>query len=210
MERALGIFASYLNPTSATGARTMQCCTANAARGLYYAWESIARCAGDEAQVNLLLNRASPWLDLDSYLPYQGRVVIRNKTARRISVRIPAYVDRRDWDCAVNGVRRSQPPDRVRGAVVGRYQVFDNVKPGDVLELRFPLRDQTLTRTANAGQADAEVAYTMTLRANTVLAISPRDESPQNYPFYQRDSRRGREAPRKTVRRSVMAQVARW
>ena len=34
------------------------------------------------AQVNLLLNRASPWLDVDSYLPYEGKVVIHNKTAQ--------------------------------------------------------------------------------------------------------------------------------
>jgi len=45
------------------------------------------------AQVNLLLNRASPWLDIDSYLPYQGKVVIRNKTARLIAVRIPRWAD---------------------------------------------------------------------------------------------------------------------
>ena len=40
------------------------------AEALYDAWESIVRCLDDMAQVNLLLKRASPWLDVDSYLPY--------------------------------------------------------------------------------------------------------------------------------------------
>ena len=31
--------------------------------------------------MNLLLNRASPWIDVDSYLPYEGRVQLKNKTA---------------------------------------------------------------------------------------------------------------------------------
>ena len=27
---------------------------------------------------NLLLNRASPWMDIDSYIPYEGKVVLKN------------------------------------------------------------------------------------------------------------------------------------
>ena len=47
--------------------------------------------------MNLLLNRASPWLDVDSYLPYEGKMVIRNKTCERVSIRIPSWVDRSNW-----------------------------------------------------------------------------------------------------------------
>ena len=55
------------------------------------------------AQVNLLLNRASPWLDVDSCLPYEGKVVIRNKTAKRLYVRIPLWVNKREVQCHVKG-----------------------------------------------------------------------------------------------------------
>ena len=65
------------------------CCTENGLIAYYHAWEGIVRCQDRVAQVNLLLNRASPWLDIDSYLPFEGKVVIRNKTARQISIRIP-------------------------------------------------------------------------------------------------------------------------
>src|SRR4029079_16103308 len=44
----------------------------------YFVWESIVRGHDDGAEVNLLLNRASSWVDVDSYLPYEGKVVLHN------------------------------------------------------------------------------------------------------------------------------------
>ncbi len=201
LDRCLGIFASYLTPTSSSG-RVMQCCNSNASRGLAYAWDGIVDGSGDEAQVNLLLNRASPWLDVDSYLPYEGKVVIRNKTARRIAVRIPAWVDRGKLRCSVNGNDR-------RFSWVGAYQVVGGLKPSDTIELRFPVRDETIHRTAGRG-TKAQTAYTITLRGNTVVDITPRDPSPTCYPMYLREHLRAGKAPTKTVQRYVALQVARW
>jgi hypothetical protein len=42
--------------------------------------------------VNLLLNRASAWADLDSYIPYEGRVDVRVKRDCELAVRIPEWV----------------------------------------------------------------------------------------------------------------------
>ena len=42
------------------------CCTGNCIPALFYAWESVVRCQDGSVKVNLLLNRASPWLDVDS------------------------------------------------------------------------------------------------------------------------------------------------
>ncbi len=201
LDRCLGIFASYLTPTSSSG-RVMQCCTSNASRGLCYAWDAIVNGSGDEAQVNLLLNRASSWLDVDSYLPYEGKVVIGNKTARRIAVRIPVWVDRSKLSASVNGQPR-------RLSWVGGYQVFDDLEPSDTIELRFPVRTETIHRTAGRG-TKAQTPYTLTLRGNTVVDISPRDQSPRSYPMYLRDGMRAAKAPMKTVQRFVAPQVARW
>jgi hypothetical protein len=201
LDRCLGIFASYLGPTSSSG-RVMQCCNSNASRGLAYAWDGILECSGDEAQVNLLLNRASPWLDVDSYLPYEGKVVMRNKTARRIAVRIPAWVDRGELSCSVNGKRR-------RHSWVGSYHVFDDLRPADRIELHFPVRQETIHRTAGRG-TKAETVYTITMRGNTVVDISPRDTSPRVYPMYLRDHIRAVETPTKTVQRFVAKGFPRW
>ena len=75
------------------------CCTGNCTPAMYCARESIVRCVDDAAQINLLLNRASPWLDVDSYLPYEGKVVLRNKSAQDAFVRIPFYVEEKTVSC---------------------------------------------------------------------------------------------------------------
>jgi len=205
-ERMLGIFGYTLGPTCITGQRIIQCCTGNGARGLASAWKGILEGKGDEAQVNLLLNRASPWLDLDSYLPYEGKVVIHNKTARRIAVRIPAWVNRRKLRARVNGADRNL-------SFVGAYQVFEDLKPGDTLQVDFPVAEETVHLTALTDvKGDRQhTTYEIAFRGNTVVDISPRDESPAVYPMYLRDHMKAaKKAPMKTVQRFVTPKIARW
>jgi hypothetical protein len=64
---------------TATKAEMYGCCSANGSIGLYYAWEGITRFSDGVATVNLFLNRASKWMDVDSYLPYEGKVELHNK-----------------------------------------------------------------------------------------------------------------------------------
>lgn len=42
--------------------------------------------------VNLLLNRASPWADVDSYIPFEGQADVRIKQACELQVHIPEWV----------------------------------------------------------------------------------------------------------------------
>ena len=65
------------------------CCSVNGANSLYYAWHGITRFDEGVATVNLFLNRASAWMDIDSYLPYEGKVVLHNKLARLARVPHP-------------------------------------------------------------------------------------------------------------------------
>jgi hypothetical protein len=137
IERALGGF-SHLYGAYHQFPFLMSCCTANGNQALYYAWEAIVRYGDDEAQVNLLLNRRSPWLDVESSLPHAGTVVLRNKTARRISVRIPSWVDRRALRSTLDDVA-------VRPAWIANRVVFDGLKPGQEIVLAFPLAMETAT-----------------------------------------------------------------
>jgi hypothetical protein len=204
LDRTLGTMASYLMPTSNIG-RTMQCCTCNAARGIAYAWDGILDADGDRVQVNLLLNRASPWLDVNSYLPFEGKVVILNKTARRVAVRIPSWVNRRKIQASVNGSRR-------QAGWIGAYQVFDDLKPGDAVQIEFPVLQQTVHLTAKTGPKgpNQNTTYAITFRGNTVVDITPRDQSPAAYPMYQRDAMKADKAPMKTVQRHATTKVAKW
>src|SRR5437016_3525886 len=57
-------------------------------------WEHMVDYKDGQFQVNLLLNRASRWADVYSYLPYQGRVDLKMKEqCRKVRVRAPEWVD---------------------------------------------------------------------------------------------------------------------
>jgi hypothetical protein len=181
LDRCVGTFLSYLLPASAMNWRTMSCCEANGCRGLYYAWEAITRKNGEDGVVHLHLNRAAPWWDVSSELPHNGRVEITNKTCRRIAVRIPAWVRPDKMRITIN--RKDQA---VRTA--GRFAIVDNLQAKDVIRLDFPVVEETFRRTAHARTAE-ETTYTITVRGNTVMDISPRDPDPLHYPFYTSKAR---------------------
>ncbi len=65
----------FLDPVNGPG--IMHCCTGNAARPLYYIWDSIVVPEGNLIRINLLLNRVSSWVDVFSHLPYAGRVDLK-------------------------------------------------------------------------------------------------------------------------------------
>ncbi len=185
--RTVGFFGGFSLPTSFPWVHVMHCCTANASQGLYYAWEGTLRETADTAQVNLLLNRFGRLVDVESHLPYEGRLVIRNKAARRVAVRIPAWVWRRELRADVSGKPRK--PDWV-----GKSLVFEALKAGDVVTITFPVRETTASYTINAHSA-AEQVFACTFRGSTLVDITPRDNAPKSYPLYLRDHMRSDKTP---------------
>lgn len=190
------------------------CCTGNCTPALYYAWESIVRCNNGIAQINLLLNRASPWLDVESYLPYEGKVVIRNKTAGKISVRIPRWADKASVTGEITG--KSASP-----YFIGQYLVFDQVTAGDVITITFPvatITEKFSLKWATGGfwtestvikpeDQPGSTVYTMTFKGNTLVDISPRDTA-FGYQLYERDQMRtATTAPMQRVNRFVSDQL---
>src|SRR5215471_1455565 len=100
--------------------------------GTFYAWHGTLGYADGLAQVNLLLNRASPWLDVDSYLPYEGKVVLRNKTARQMCVRVPKWADKRQLRCRVNHME-------IARHWAGNYLLITDLAPRDQVVVEFPV-----------------------------------------------------------------------
>jgi hypothetical protein len=190
------------------------CCQGNGAKGLYYAWNSILDHDGKVARINLLLNRASPWLDIDSYLPYEGKVVIRNKTADRILVRMPLWVNKKAVSSKVNG-QTAMPFWN------GRYAIFEQLKGGDTLVMEFAVVESTETYTLKWNQSDcwfesnwaqrgwktANEKYVCKFKGNTLVEITPVAATITDglgYPLYRREHMKAHEAPTKTVKRFVM------
>ena len=151
----------------------MHCCTANGARTLYFVHDSIVTREADEVRVNLLLNRASPWLDVDSYLPAAGKVVLHIKDAARVAVRIPEWCDPVEVQVQVNEESR-------RTLVEGRFVRVGWLRPGDRVTLSFPVPERTVHRVIG------EVPYKLVLRGANVVSIDP---GGVGYPLYERQPR---------------------
>ncbi len=146
------------------------CCTVNGAKVLYWIWDRIVTHDAGRLDVNLLLNRASPWADVDSYVPYAGRVDVRIKEPVTLRVRLPEWAQPGDLVTSVDGAVRET-------AQQGRYAVVGEVAPGQTVSCAFPLPHRT-------DHVHIEKRpYTLKRRGNDVIAIDPPG---CNLPLYQR------------------------
>lgn len=206
-EDTLGVYFGTALPVSVPRPWVMHCCTANATQGLYYAWEGALREQGRQAEVNLFINRPGRLLDIDSFLPYAGKVIFHIKQEiTRLAVRIPAWVMRQDIHIGLQqagGSEMTLSPDWI-----GNRLIFTGLTAGDQLTLVFPLTTQTFTYTTNA-HTPFEQAYSLTCRGSTVVQITPRDPSELSYPLYERDAMLSSEIPWRDTQRFVPKQILR-
>jgi hypothetical protein len=124
-------------------------------------WDSILTKEGDLIRVNLLLNRISPFLDIDSYLPAQGKVVLKIKNAPAVMLRLPAWCEPAQVQISVSGMSRSP-------AVIRRSIYLDQLNPGDQVVITLPLPDETVTRLIG------DLPFRLTLRGSNVINIEPK------------------------------------
>jgi len=196
-ERNLGAFAGWPKANdwyTGQGIGIMHCCTGNATRALYYAWDHILRHEDGKLRVNLLLNRASLWADVDSHIPYTGQVDVKVKQPVDLSIRIPEWVSAEDTRCQVAGVEHVLGFD-------GRYAQVGAVKPGDVVTLTFPIAERT-----DIVYVEKE-KYTLTRKGNDVVHIDP----PGKYcPLYQRDHYRTNTTRWRKVERFASNEIIHW
>ncbi len=177
-ERSVGAFASEPSPNDWFGSREQggnslisHCCTGNGTRTIYYLWENVVHKRGHTLQVNLLLNHASQWADVDSHIPYVGQVDVKVKHPVDLSIRIPEWVKPADAVCRVAEVERPL-------GWAGRYAEIGEVKPGDVVTLTFPITEHSETVWIEKRK------YTLVRKGNDIVAIDPPG---QICPLYQRE-----------------------
>jgi len=137
IERSIGGMANFFHGGKYQTPHQMSCCTANGNQGFYYAWESAIRHSAGSSTVNLFYTRFSPWMDLISFLPYEGKVVIHNRGSKRINVRIPGWVLLSDVRAKVNG--NIIAPD-----YSGRYLSLCGLSGAEDIEITFPQPKRSL------------------------------------------------------------------
>ena len=165
IERLVGTFGFLLGARHQTF--RMQCCTPNCAQALYYAWEGVVRGNGGTAEVNLWMNRRSPWVDVWSWLPHQGKLVVRNKGRRRIGVRIPGWASRRDLRCTLDG-QVAEPH------WLGNRVVFDGLQGGEELALAVPVtveKSRYTLANMNHRQRGGADEYDCEFKGNTLISL---------------------------------------
>ena len=193
-ERTVGAWASQ-----ATGNEIMSlgsdglvaaCCTGNCSRTLYYVWDSIVMPDSTGVQVNLLLNRASPWLDVNSYIPNQGRVDLKIKQSlEAVRVRIPEWIATGETmvEASVSGQTRAFTWQ-------GRYVDLGPVSASDDVTITFPIYERTVVEKIGGAE------YELVLRGNDVVSIDPAGAWGA---LYRRSHRRSSEVEWRKVSRFV-------
>jgi hypothetical protein len=193
---AMDVIRATIGDIAGSPAKTdsYQCCTGHGNMGFFYAWDGALRREDETVRVNLLVNRASPWMDVDSCLPYEGKVVLKNKNAESAFVRIPLWVNKK-------GVEARVGQRRVRPEWFGRYLHFESLKSGDVLTVEFPMKERTEAYTSK------KTVYTCRFRGNTLVEVSP-SMSPLYDGRVEKYSRS--QAPMRKVTRFVTPVVYKW
>jgi hypothetical protein len=173
LERSLGAFLGWIRPNDGlkvvmtdqgkklANLGIQHCCTANGARNLYHVWDSIITRENDLVKINLLLNRVSASLDVDSYLPATGKVELKIKDAPVVAVRVPVWCKPEEMQVSVSGETRP-------AASQGRYLRVEQLKPGDRVSITFPMVERSETRVIG------DLPFTLKMRGSNVVDIDPK------------------------------------
>ena len=205
IQRSVGTF-GHLRGARYLGPYLMHCYTGNGCQSLYYAWEGIVRQEGNTAQVNLWLNRRSPWVDVWSWFPYEGKMVVRNKGMRRIVVRVPGWVQRGVLRCNING--KDMQPEWI-----GNRLLFDGLAGTEELSFKVPvILEKTRYTMANLNDLSPKPdEYDCEFKGNTVISVGEPEPTGDQYRIFQREHLRTDKSPMKEMPLYVHSpNVIRW
>ncbi|TDF90515.1 hypothetical protein [Paenibacillus piri] len=186
-ERTRGAFAGYSAPNDfccdvANGrghtSDLQTCCIGSGTRGLFMGWSNTVTEQNGTVSVNFLLSRGSQWLDVHSYLPHEGKVVLEvRRPLKRLLVRIP------DWAGYAKVEVRREIGDDVRYQsgkepsmwVKQRFLVLGEAGEGERITVTFPLSHRQTVEKA-VGQE-----FIAKWRGDDVIHLSPEGV---HHPFY--------------------------
>ena len=185
-DRLRGAFAGYAAPNDFVynGIKgrghimdVQTCCVASGARGLFYGWKHIITEQRGRVSVNMLLNRTTDTLDIESHLPFEGKVVLRiHRDIADLVCRMP------DW-AHYGAVQVHFHHGDAQRIETGRTLPYVNrvfmklgaVQKGSTITITFPVPERVTTETA------VDDTFTVKWLGDNVSGISP---SGSYFPLY--------------------------
>lgn len=185
-DRLVGAFAGYAAPNDFVYdgpygrghiMDVQTCCLGAGTRGLFIAWNHIVTEQRGRVSVNFLLNRATEWLDIASWLPHHGRVELTvHKDIPDLWCRIPEWVP-------FGAVQLERHRGGNVSAATGRdvswwKDTFIKLGPasaGERVTISFPVRERETRETA------VDLEYQVQWRGDDVVGIAP---AGTYYPLY--------------------------
>ena len=198
-ERAKGVWGGWvaLNDWQTEQRSIMACCVGNSAMQLFRVWRDMLTFDPKKHRltVHLLLNRASPWGDVYSYIPNKGLVEVKLKRDGEVALRIPEWT--KPQECKVQFGGPSTALRDATPAWEGRYAIV-KCRKGETVSLSFPIAERTEKLTTTGGE------YQVVIRGSTIVDINPPG---RNHPLFKRAQYRQPEAQMKAVERFVTENV---
>lgn len=186
-ERTRGSFAGYSAPNDFVcdvnegrgHTNDLQlCCLGSGTRGLFMGWSNTVTEDKGTISVNFLLNRGSKWLDVSSYLPHEGKVVLDiHQDIERLQVRIPEWAGftkiqferERDGETEIG---RGNEPSRW---VNKHFLLLGPARAGEKITVTFPLSFRKTLENAVGQTFEAE------WRGDDVIGITPQGKTKPLY-----------------------------
>jgi hypothetical protein len=165
-----GSFASWAHPNDLLGGPDIEgCCTGGGVRAVYHILQNAVQYeAGGNITVHLLFSLSTKSLLIESYLPYEGRVVLQLHEEANLKIRIPEGIAPSDVQLFLDG--NSQEP-----LVIGSYFALRGLHAGASLEMVFPLERIQKQETV-AGRE-----YCVRWKGNSVTELTPHGTAYQTY-----------------------------
>ena len=176
-ERAIGSYVGwgdpndFVNPTARAKNSIQNCCGPHCAWATYLVWHNIVTKNNEGVYVNLLLNKRTPFCEVLSYLPYNGRVDVEMYVNSNLHLMIPDWVKKSEVVLKVNGAVANTEWDNA-------YLLVANLKKGDKITINYPMRIVTMADTI-----PGKGIYRTTWKGNTVVNIDPKGKI---VPLFQR------------------------
>ena len=145
----------------------LPCCSSRGARAIYIAWHHTVSKRPDGVYVNLEFNRDSPWVEVISYLPYQGRIDLNIHDAPVLYVRIPRWVTHDEVRIENHG-----KPCKLSGWQ-GDYAKLEAPEPGQHVSIQFPMRERETIEQVRLSLDRPPVQFKVHWRGYTVISVNP-------------------------------------